>query len=108
MHLGVLILPKLAVPKELLTLSASVGECDGVGRATELWSPRSAWLGLWARGWGEGAAFLLLASPWLAMLGAGRQHLARALCAGRGGSRREQDFPAKCWRFLLSSSSLVF
>lgn len=61
MHLSVLLLCKLARPKELLTLSASFGESDGVSRATELWFPRSAWLGLWDHGWGEGTAFLHLA-----------------------------------------------
>ena len=62
MHLGVLILPKLAVPKELLTLSASFRESDGASRARELWSPCSVWLGLRDHGWGGGTAFLRLAS----------------------------------------------
>lgn len=51
MHLSVLILPKLAVPKELLTLSASFGESVGVSRATELWSPHSGSFCVWLPRW---------------------------------------------------------
>lgn len=50
MHLSVLILPKLTVPEERLTLSASFRDSDGESRAAELWSPHSAWLGLWTVG----------------------------------------------------------
>lgn len=41
MHLDVLILPKLSVPEELLTLSATFGESGGVSRAAEVGCPRS-------------------------------------------------------------------